>query len=80
MWNRKLSRFIRSFFKKIKKQNKNMHITLLHWFTIKKKKRKRKRTDIQKGSKREQEREARERWGNGCSNTDSKLKWKTVSP
>lgn len=54
-----------------------MHITLLHWFTIKKKKKKK---EAYRHSTREQEREARERWGNGCSNTDSKLKWKTVSP
>lgn len=34
--NRKLSCFIRNFFQK-NKQNKNMHFTRLHWFTIKKK-------------------------------------------
>lgn len=60
MWNRKLSRFIRSFFKKIKKQNKNMHITLLHWFTIKKKKEKGSVQTFKKGARERGEREVGE--------------------
>lgn len=51
--NRKLSRFIRTFFQKKTKQNKNMHFTCLHWFTIKKKKKK----EAYRHSKREEERE-----------------------
>lgn len=50
--NRKLSCSIRTFFQKKNKQNKNMHFTRLHWFTIKKKKK-----EAYRHSKREKERE-----------------------
>lgn len=68
--------FIRPFLKK-KSQNKTKTCISHVYIGLQLKKGKRKHTDIQKGGGGEREKRGGR---NGCSNTDSKLKWKTVSP